>query len=411
MAYMLQVKSVVNRDMYLLERSKIKILEEDVSDDGVDILKPGTDVEYYNQLTSQWERGVIISYEDCGYAQIRWKMAGVYEELVNWFDAPNVSTTPPNMPHSGKLMKPGLFGTQESLSNNEDESEDIENNIPLLQCDYRKRTQNYAKPNLFAKIRSKQAPSKLSSADAPQGDVTNSQSPEIEELTVEHIDPHYNPAPPKFCGIPPKWLAPTPVYYPMYVPFPVLIPHYPPRPPSISYPFFPGQIIEQDFNRFNNSNGIPAHKSAVRLFRVVPKHQSKLMSRQPFVLSGRKLGAYEPKSLEINRRIEYLPPYESIVHSKFKSSRKAKDKRFTKLASTSGSSDDDELSLYSHHTRPASAESTRSRDQTKPSFRPGSGNSVKNRTRVPIELSKSFIVEKKLSDLPSSSPTVKESGK
>lgn len=402
------MKSVVNREIYLLERSKIKILEEDNDNDG-DILAPGTDVAYFNQLTAQWEHGVIITHDDCGYAQIRWKMPGMYEEFVNWFEASNVSTTPPNMPHTRKLLKPGLFGTQESISNNEEENEDVENNL-LLQTGYRKRTQNSAKSKLFARIRSKQAPPRSSDDDITQEEISDRQSPVIEEFTVENIDPHSNPAPPKFSGIPPKWLAPTPVYYPcpMYVPVPVLIPHYPPRPPSISYPFFPGQIFEHHFGRYHNSKGIPPHKGAFKLFRIVPKHQSRLMSKQPFAFSGHKLSKYEPKSLEVERKIEYLPPYESIIHSKFKSARKAKDKRCTRMSSTSGSSEEDELSLYSR--RPASADSARSRDQAK-SFRPGSGNSGKNRTRASTELTKSFVMEKKLSDLPSSSPTIKEPGK
>ena len=67
---LLQVKSVVNREMYLLERSQLKVLEDNINSDG-DILKPGTDVTYYNQLTAQWERGIIIGHNDCGYAQIR----------------------------------------------------------------------------------------------------------------------------------------------------------------------------------------------------------------------------------------------------------------------------------------------------------------------------------------------------
>ena len=96
---LLQVKSVVNREMYLLERSQLKVLEDNINSDG-DILKPGTDVAYYNQLTAQWERGIIIGHDDCGYAQVRWKMPGMFEEYVNWFDASDVSTTPPDMPHS-----------------------------------------------------------------------------------------------------------------------------------------------------------------------------------------------------------------------------------------------------------------------------------------------------------------------
>ena len=402
------MKSVVNREIYLLERSQLKVLEDNINSDG-DILKPGTDVAYYNQLVAQWERGIIIGHDDCGYAQIRWKLPGAYEEYVNWFDASDVSTTPPDMPHSRKLMKPGLFVTQESSSMNEDENEITENNM-LLQPGYRKQSQNLAKPKLFARIRSKQAAPISSPVDMPpEANVTDPHSPLIEEYTVEHIDPQSNPKPPKFSGIPPKWLAPTPVYYPcpMYVPVPVLIPHYPTRPPSVSYPFFPGQLFEQNFKQ-NNSKGIPPHKGAFRLFRIVPKHQSKLMSRQPFSLSGRKLGAYEPKSLEVDRKID-LPPYDSIVRSKFKFSRKAKDKRYNKLSSSSDSGEDDDLSLYS--CRPASAESTRSKEQSK-SCRPGSGNSTKVRTRAPSDLTKSFIMEKKLSDLPSSSPTtIKEPGK
>ena len=403
---MLQVKSVVNREMYLLERSKLKVLEDNINSDD-DILRPGTDVAYYNQLTAQWERGIIIGHDDCGYAKIRWKMPGMYEEFINWFDASDISTTPPDMPHSRKLMKPGLFVAQESSSMNEDDNGESN---PLLQPGYRKQSQNSAKPKLFARIRSKQAAPRSPPPPVDtlqEDDVTDPHSPLIEEFTVEQIDPQSNPTPPKFSGIPPKWLAPSPVYYPcpMYVPVPVLIPHYPPRPPSISYPFFPGQIFEQN-NKINNSKGIPPHKGAFRLFRIVPKHQSKLMSRQPFSFSGRRLGAYEPKSLEVDRKIEYLPPYESIVHSKFKNTRK--DKRYTKLSSSSDSGEEDGLSLYSR--RPASAESARSKDQSK-SFRPGSGNSTKVRTRVSTELTKSFIMEKKLSDLPSSSPTVKEPGK
>ena len=195
-------------------------------------------------------------------------------------------------------MKPGLFATQESSSVNEDENE----NNPLLQPGYRKRSQNLAKPKLFARIRSKQLTPKPSPVDMPQeDDFTYPRSPLIEELTVENIDPQSNPTPPKFTGIPPKWLAPTPVYYPcpMYVPVPVLMPHYPSRLPSVSYPFFTGQIFEQNI-KINNSKGIPPHKGAFQLFRVVPKHQSKLMSRQPFSFSGHKLGA----NLEVDRKIE-----------------------------------------------------------------------------------------------------------
>lgn len=380
---------------------------EESTRDYYDNLAPGTDVVYYNQLSIKWEQGIIISYDNCGYAQVRWKMPGMYEELVNWFEAPNVSTTPPN---TKKFIKAGLFKAQESLSGNEgDEFEDInERNNPLLQSSNRKRSQN---SKLFARIRSKQAPSTSPSVDISQESVSDRRSPVIEEVTVEHIDPKYNPVPPKFAGIPPKWLAPTPVYYPcpMYIPVPVLIPQYPPRPPSISYPFFPGQMFEQNFGR-TKSKGIPPHKGAFRLFRIVPKHQSKLMSRQPFSLSGRKLSAYEPKSLDLDRKIEYLPPYESIVRSKFKNThRKTKDnKRYSKLSSTSDSSEEDELSLYSW--RPASAESAQSKDQSK-SLRPGSGNSGKVRRHAALtDMTKLFIMEKKLSDLPSSSPIVKEPG-
>ena len=256
---LLQVKSVVNTEIYLLERSQLKVLEDNINSDG-DILKPGTDVAYYNQLTALREHGIIIDHDDCGYAQVRWKMPGMFEEYVNWFDASDVSTTPPDMPHSRKLMKPGLFATQESSSVNEDENK----NNPLLQPGYRKRSQNSAKPKLFARIRSKQLTPKPSPVDMPQeDDFTYPRSPLIEELTVENIDPQSNPIPPKFSGIPPKWLAPTPVYYPcpMYVPVPVLIPHYPSRPPSVSYPFFTGQIFEQNI-KINNSKGIPPHKGA-----------------------------------------------------------------------------------------------------------------------------------------------------
>ena len=398
----LQVKSVENRDMYLLERSKLKLLEDSSNSDD-NILKPGTDIAYYNQLTAQWEQGIVIDHDDCGYAQIRWKIPGTYDEFINWFEAADVSTTPPEMPNSRKMMKPGLFAPPESLTVNEDENDD---NSSLLQPDYRKRSQFSARPKLFGRIRSKQTVPISSSVDTSlqEDDFIDPNTPIIKEYSVQHLDPRSNPPPPNFNGIPPKWLAPTPVYYPcpMYVPVPVLLPQYPPRPASISYPFFPGQLFEQV-----NSKGIPPHKGAFRLFRVVPKHQSRLMNRQPFSFSGRKLGAYEPKSLEVERKIEYLPPYESIVHSKFKSTRKMKDKRYGKLSSLSDSSED-ELSLYSR--RPASTESARSKDQMK-SFRPGSGNSGKVRTRASTELTKSLMVEKKLSDLPSSSPTIKDPGK
>jgi len=397
------VKSIVNREIYLLERSKIKLLEESTRDHH-DNLSPGTDVVYYNQLNAKWEQGIIIAYDDCGYAQIRWKIPDMHEELVNWFESANVSTTPPN---TKTFMKAGLFRAQESLSDDEFEDTKERNNL-LLQSSSRKRSQISAKPKLFSRIRSKQAPPTSPPVDTAQESVTNQQSSMIEEITVEQIDPQYNPVPPKFVGIPPKWLAPTPVYYPcpMYVPVPVLIPQYPPRPPSISYPFFPGQIFEQN----PSPRGIPPHKGAFRLFRIVPKRQSKLMSRQPFLISGCKLSSYEPKSLEFDRKIEYLPPYESIVHSKFKNThRKTKDnKRYSKLSSASDSSEEDKISLYSH--RPASAESARSKDQSK-SFRPGSGNSGKVRRRASNDLIKSFAMEKKLSDLPSSSPTIKEPGK
>ena len=400
---MLQVKSVENREMYLLERSKLKLLEDNSNSDD-DILKPGTDIAYYNQLTAQWEQGIIIDHDDCGYAQIRWKIPGTFDEYINWFEAADVSTTPPEMPNTRKLMKPGLFAPQERLIINEDDEND---DNPLLHPGYRKRSQSSAKPRLFARIRSKQAVPRSSPVDTSleEDDFIDPNSPLIKEYSVQHIDPRSNPPPPNFSGIPPKWLAPTPVYYPcpMYIPVPVLIPHYPPRPASISYPFFPGQLFEQ----INNSKGIPPHKGAFQLFRVVPKHQSKLMNRQPFSFSGRKLGAYEPKSLEVERKIEYLPPYESIVRSKFKITRKTKDKKYTKLSSLSDSSED-EVSLYSR--RPASAESARSKDQMR-SFRPGSANSGKVRTRASTELTKSLMVEKKLSDLPSSSPTNKEPGK
>lgn len=405
-AYVYKVKSVVNRDIYLLERLNVKTLDDDSYNED-DILSPGTDVKYYNQQTGQWERGVIIIHDDCGYAQVRWKMPGMYEEFVDWFDASNVSTTPPNVPHSRKLLKPGLFGAQENFSNNEDDENIVENNA-LMQHGYRKRSQNSAKPKLFARLRSKQPPPRLPPDNTPQESDTDQQSEMIEEITVEHIDSHSNPLSPKFNGIPPKWLAPTPVFYPcpMYVPVPVLIPHYPPRPPSITYPFFPGQMMDQNFNKVHNSKGIPPHKGAFRLSRIVPKHQSKLMTRQPFSFSGRKLSRYEPKSLEVERKIEYLPPYESIVRSKFQMTRKTtKDKRYAKLSSTSDSSEEDEVSLYSR--RPASADSAKSKDQTKP-FRPGSANSGKIRTRASSDLTRSFITEKKLSDLPSSSPTIKE---
>ena len=393
------MKSFVNRDIYLLERSKLRLLEEDGDGNG-DILPPGTDVLYYNQLSTQWDRGVIITHDDCGYAQIRWKMPGMYEEFVNWFDAANVSTTPPNMGHSTKLLKPGLFTAQESLSDNIDEEEDLENNP----SQYRRQSHNAAKPKLFARIRSKQAPPRTSD-NLPQEDVTNQVT---EEVTVENIDPRSNPTPAKFTGIPPKWLSPTPMYYPcpMYVPVPVLVPHYPLRPPSISYPFFPGQIMEPNFGRVSNSRGVPPHRGPLQLFRVVPKHQSRLLTRQPFSFSGRKLGKYEPKSLDADRKIEYLPSYESIVHSKFKSTKKAKDKRCTKPVSTSDSSDEDKLSLYSR--RPASTDSLGSRDEI---FHPGLGDGGKNRTRASTEFTRSFAMEKKLSDLPSSSPAVKQPGK
>lgn len=381
----------MNRDIYLLERSKLRLLEED--GDG-DILPPGTDVSYYNQLSTRWEQGVIISHDDCGYAQIRWKMPGMYEEFVNWFDAANVSTTPPNMGHSKKLLKPGLFTTEERLSDNVDEDEDLEDN-PLLQPGYKRQSQNATKPKLFAQIRSKQAP--RLSANVPQKDVAN-QVPE--EFTVENIDPRSNPLPQKFSGIPPKWLAPTPMYYPchMYVSVPVLVPHYPLRPPSISYPFFPAQIIEANFGRGGSkSKGVPPHKGALQLCRVVPKHQSRLLTRQPFSFSGRKLGKYEPKSLEADRKIEYLPSYESLVHSK------STNKRTNKVASTSNSSDEDIISLYSHH--PASTDSL---DEV---FHPVSDSNGKNRTCASTEFTRLFVTGKKLSDLPSSSPAIKEPGK
>ena len=392
------MKSIVNRDIYLLERSKLRLLEEDGDGNG-DILPPGTDVLYYNQLSTRWDRGVIITHDDCGYAQIRWKMPGMYEEFVNWFDAANVSTTPPNM-GSKKLLKPGLFTTQEILSDNMDDDEDIGNNPSA----YRRQSQNAAKPKLFARIRSKQAPPRTSD-NIPQEDVTNQVT---EDVTVENMDPRSNPIPAKFTGIPPKWLSPTPMYYPcpMYIPVPVLVPHYPLRPPSISYPFFPGQIIEPNFDRVANSRGVPPHRDALQLFRVVPKHQSRLLTRQPFSFSGRKLGKYEPKSLDAERKIEYLPSYESIVHSKFKSTKKAKDKRYTRLASTSDSSDDDKLSLYSR--RSTSADSSVSRDEM---FHPGLDNGGKNRTHASTEFTRSSVMEKKLSDLPSSSPAIKQSGK
>ena len=405
--YILQVKSIVNREMYLLERSKIRLLQGNITSSPDDILEPGTDVVYYNQLAGQWEQGIVIGHDNCGYAQVRWKIPGMDEEFVYWFESANVSTTPPNTLRSKKLVKPGLFTMQDSSSNNEDEGEDVRNS-PLLQPSNRKRSQSSITTKLFARIRSKQpAPSRPPPVKIPEED---EDLPVVQEYTVEHLDPQYNPAPPKFNGIPPKWLAPTPVYfpYPMYVPVPVLIPHYAPRPPSISYPFFPGQMFEQHFEK-TKCKGIPPHKGAFRLFRIIPKRQSKLMSRQPFSLSGRKLSAYEPKSLEVDRKIEYLPPYESIVHSKFKSPhKKSKDSKKYSKVSSSDSSEEDELSLYSH--RSGSAESDRSKEQGK-SFRPGSGSSGKVRVRASSELIKSLITQKKLSDLPSSSPTIKEPGK
>jgi len=402
------VKSILDRDIYLLERTKLKPLDGNTNDSI--ILTAGTDVLYYNQVNDHWEKGIVLAYNSYGYAKVRWKIRGQIDEYINWFEAANVTTTPPEgIPSKFAGAKPAkVFDFSDAP--HDDSGNDEEPGSPLFHkksnskrpLDFSPKTKKAAVvPKLLSKIRTKKVVSPTSKQ--PPTDKTKMKSANLamEGLTVEQVDPQYNPLPPKFAGIPPKSIiTATPVYYPypMYVPVPVLVPQYPARPPSISYPFFPAQKFEQNISRRADTGGIPPHKRGLPLFRIVPKQQSKLLTRQPFSYTGEKLTERQSKSVDSSRKYTLSSSHYTKAYKK--------SKKYTKLSSTSDSSSEEEEAKRSQS--PSQLEVVTS-PQVK-HLRPGSGSSAKVRRRASTELNRSFILEKKLSDLPSSSPTIKESG-
>jgi len=406
------VKSILDRDIYLLERTKLKSLDGNNTNDSI-ILSPGTDVLYYNQVNDHWEKGIVLAYNSYGYAKVRWKVRGQSDEYVNWFEAANVSTTPPEgIPSKFTGAKPaGVFDfsdvPHDDSGNDEEPASSLfhKKSNSKRPLDFSPKTKKApVVPKLLSKIRTKKVVSPTSKQPNIGKTKNKSANLPMEDLTVEQIDPQYNPLPPRFAGVPPKSvIAAAPVYYPypMYVPVPVLVPQYPARPPSISYPFFPAQSFEQNITRRADSSGIPPLKRGLPLFRIVPKQQSRLLTRQPFSYTGEKLTAYQPKSVDSSRKYALSSSHNTKAYKKSR-----ENKKYTKLSSTSDSSSEEEEEKRSQS--PSQLEAVIS-PQVK-HLRPGSGSSAKIRRRASTELNRSFILEKKLSDLPSSSPTIKESG-
>jgi len=392
----------------LLERSKLKAL--DGNNDNSIILSTGTDVLYYNQVNDRWEKGIVLAYNSFGYAKVRWKICGNIDEYVNWFEAANVSTTPPEgIPRKFASAKPTeIFDFSDIPFDDSGNEEEI--GSPLVRkksnskrpLEFNAKTKPPAVPKLFAKMRSKKVLSPTSKQ--PSKTKMNSANLAAEDLTVEQVDPQYNPLPPRFAGIPPKpIIAAAPVYYPypMYVPVPVLVPQYPTRPPSISYPFFPAQHFEENFTtKRTESGGIPSRKG-LPLFRIVPKQQSRLLTKQPYSFTGDKLTSHQPKSADSGRKYTLFSSHNAKAYKKPR-----ENKKYTKLSSTSDSSSGEEEEAE----RSQCSLQPEGKSPSTKHLRPGSGSSVKVRRRASTELNRPFILEKKLSDLPSSSPTIKESG-